>query len=190
MLICENCKVEFPSSIKIDNKIKYLHGRKYCLKCSPFNAHLTRSPVYKSHEGLTVICQVCQREYIYNRHNGFTIKYCISCIGTIKNRLFKQKCLDYKQNVCVICEYSKCPQAMQFHHINPEIKQFGIGQGANRSWEKTKKELDKCILVCSRCHDEIHAGYITLNRGDLYNGSTQSLHGCGEGSIPSLPTLN
>jgi hypothetical protein len=29
------------------------------------------------------------------------------------------------------------------------------------SVEKNKKELDKCILVCVRCHREIHAG-VTL----------------------------
>lgn len=29
----------------------------------------------------------------------------------------------------------------------------------NWTFERVKKELDKCDLVCSNCHDEIHYGY-------------------------------
>ena len=48
--------------------------------------------------------------------------------------------------------------ALEFHHINPKGKDFGIGaNGYTKSWEKVKKELDKCVLVCSNCYREIHA---------------------------------
>jgi GH18 family chitinase len=47
--------------------------------------------------------------------------------------------------------------ALSFHHEGE--KEFGIGaKGYTRSWEKVKAELDECILVCSNCHAEIHAG--------------------------------
>lgn len=37
----------------------------------------------------------------------------------------------------------------------PDEKDFTIG-GKSWSFEKLKKESDKCILVCSNCHKEIH----------------------------------
>lgn len=40
-------------------------------------------------------------------------------------------------------------------------KEFAIGtNGYTRSWNKVKNELDKCILVCSNCHREIHANIL------------------------------
>jgi 5-methylcytosine-specific restriction endonuclease McrA len=70
----------------------------------------------------------------------------------------KQKAVEYKGGCCSICGYDKCIDALEFHHINPEEKDFGIAQkGYTRSWESVKEELDKCILVCSNCHREIHS---------------------------------
>lgn len=56
-----------------------------------------------------------------------------------------------------MCGYNSCPDALEFHHMNPNEKEFGIAKnGSTRSFEGIKKELDKCILVCSNCHREIH----------------------------------
>ncbi len=42
-------------------------------------------------------------------------------------------------------------------------KDFGLSQrGLTRSWQKVKTELDKCILVYSNCHREIHSGITQL----------------------------
>jgi predicted HNH restriction endonuclease len=52
---------------------------------------------------------------------------------------------------------------LDFHHVDSTKKEFGIGNsGYTRSWEKVKKELDKCILVCANCHREIHEGLIKI----------------------------
>lgn len=69
--------------------------------------------------------------------------------------------LAYKGNKCQCCGYNKYAGALEFHHINPNEKDFGIStKGYTRSWENNKKELDKCVLVCSNCHREIHGGVI------------------------------
>jgi 5-methylcytosine-specific restriction endonuclease McrA len=71
----------------------------------------------------------------------------------------KKMAIEYKGGVCQECGYHKCIGALEFHHLDPNEKDFGISaKGVTRSWEKVKKELDKCILVCSNCHREIHAG--------------------------------
>jgi hypothetical protein len=69
----------------------------------------------------------------------------------------KRQCIEYKGGKCVICGYNKCPDALDFHHVNPDEKDFNIS-GGTKSFESLKPELDKCILVCANCHREIHAG--------------------------------
>ena len=78
---------------------------------------------------------------------------------TNKRRQLKEKAVDYKGGKCCKCDYSKCIGALEFHHTDPNEKDFSMSvQGYTRSWEKIKKELDKCILVCANCHREIHSG--------------------------------
>ena len=48
-----------------------------------------------------------------------------------------------------------------FHHLDPELKDFGISGNANRSWDKIQVELDKCVLLCANCHSEVHAGIVS-----------------------------
>ena len=69
----------------------------------------------------------------------------------------KKKLVDYKGGKCEICGYDKCINALDFHHLNPNEKDFGISNYTVLSFDKLKKEVDKCILVCANCHREIHA---------------------------------
>lgn len=73
----------------------------------------------------------------------------------------KQRAVDYKGKKCEICGYDKCITALEFHHKDPNKKDFGLSTTINKSWNKLKPELDKCMLVCANCHREIH--YIELS---------------------------
>ena len=67
--------------------------------------------------------------------------------------------LEYGGGECQICGYKKCAWALTFHHLDPKGKNFGLSaNGITRSWEKTKKELDKCILLYMNYHAEVHHG--------------------------------
>ena len=71
--------------------------------------------------------------------------------------------LSYKGGMCRICGYDRCARALSFHHRDPRKKDFGLAaKGLTRSWEKTKRELDKCILLCANCHMEVHDGVTQL----------------------------
>ncbi len=71
--------------------------------------------------------------------------------------------IEYKGGKCQICGYDRCFEALEFHHIDPTKKDFGISyKGYTRSWEKVKEEADKCILLCANCHREFHAGILQL----------------------------
>lgn len=80
-----------------------------------------------------------------------------------RRRKVKEMAVEYKGGCCVACGYNKCISALDFHHLDPNEKDFAISKnGLTRSWESTKKELDKCICVCANCHREIHAGLINV----------------------------
>ncbi len=60
---------------------------------------------------------------------------------------------------CVICRYDKYLGGLTFHHRDPTKKEFGLGtRGLTRSIAAMRAEAQKCVLVCVRCHLEIHAG--------------------------------
>lgn len=59
---------------------------------------------------------------------------------------------------CEKCGYDKNIAALEFHHKNPDEKEFQIDMRhfSNSSLEKLQTELDKCILLCANCHREEH----------------------------------
>ena len=61
----------------------------------------------------------------------------------------------YKGGCCCVCGYDKSIKSLTFHHLYPNEKDFNIS-GKSYSFVKLKKEVDKCICVCSNCHIEIH----------------------------------
>lgn len=74
-----------------------------------------------------------------------------------KRKELKIRSIEYKGGKCCKCGYKKCISALEFHHMDPKEKDFGISnKGYTRSWNIIKEELDKCILVCANCHREIH----------------------------------
>ncbi len=78
-----------------------------------------------------------------------------------RRRKLRAMALEYGGGKCSICGYKKCVRALTFHHLDPKKKDFGLSaNGITRSWKKTKKELDKCVLLCMNCHMEIHDGII------------------------------
>jgi len=71
--------------------------------------------------------------------------------------------VEYLGGKCQVCGYNRCLGSLVFHHIDSSTKEFGISsKGHSRSWERVKEELDKCVLVCSNCHGEIHAEQINI----------------------------
>lgn len=74
-----------------------------------------------------------------------------------KRRQLKIKSVEYKGGKCEVCGYNKCIAALTFHHKDPNEKEFGIAQsGIPRKFEFIKNELDKCMILCSNCHAELH----------------------------------
>ena len=108
-------------------------------------------------------CQDCGRKYIYDRKKGHKKTTCNSCTVTRARRRIKQKAIELKGGKCIVCGYDRHHGSLSFHHLDPTKKDFGLSvRGIFRSWERVKKELEKCVLVCHNCHGEIHAGITTI----------------------------
>jgi len=72
----------------------------------------------------------------------------------------KRRIIESMGGKCALCGYDKCSDALECHHLDPNEKDFGLGRArANpNSWPRIVTELRKCVLVCSNCHREVHAG--------------------------------
>ena len=68
-----------------------------------------------------------------------------------------------RKMACVKCGYSAkthknfVVEALQFHHKDNN-KSFAIAEGVQRGMalKALQKEIDKCVVLCARCHMEEH----------------------------------
>jgi predicted HNH restriction endonuclease len=61
---------------------------------------------------------------------------------------------EYKKSLsCERCGFSH-PAAIQFHHRDPKMKDFDVGNAAKSglSFERILAEIAKCEVLCANCH--------------------------------------
>ncbi len=93
-----------------------------------------------------------------SRLSSTICKACHSTNTAQRAKRLRVKALAYKGSKCERCGYDKCSAALEFHHLDPATKDPSFNQLRFWGWDRQQLELDKCILVCSNCHREIHAG--------------------------------
>lgn len=101
-------------------------------------------------------------EHVLDNKNNWRCKKCRVEAVTNWRRRLKLKAVAYKGGSCVLCGYNRYVGNLEFHHLYSN-KDFSLSEsGITRSWERVKKELDKCVMLCSNCHKEVHAGIAQL----------------------------
>lgn len=113
---------------------------------------------------LTKICFKCKQdkpitEFSFRPDRQIYQSYCRSCnVSKVdkQRRSMKERAVQYKGGKCKICGYDRCNRALSFHHFDPNLKDFAIGWIRTNGWETVKRELDKCVLLCTNCHAEVH----------------------------------
>ena len=172
MKTCRNCGNEFPSTINIDGISRNISKRQYCLECSPFgkrNRKILERGVSAENTKLCFMCeQIKPADEFYPKRKTKTLSaYCKICSGIeskARQAKFKKDCLSYKGEQCVNCGYDRCDAALDFHHLDKSKKEFSISNlRFYKMNDKVKSELDKCVVLCSNCHREVHAGLIDLS---------------------------
>lgn len=124
-------------------------------------------------------CEICGQPFQTQKY-GHTRKYCYECSPkvdgdlsysqniTIKRRAIKKFLINKAGGKCQKCGYNKSFRALEFHHLDPNEKDFGISKHINRNLKDLEKEISKCILLCSNCHAEEH-DRLYLNGYDQFN---------------------
>ena len=107
------------------------------------------------HHGLT--------DFILENRGSYRCKKCRCQSVHQKRKNIKLKLVAFFGGKCSICGYSKCVEALEFHHLDPSKKSFSLSsKGITRAYEKNLEEAKKCILVCANCHREIENNLVKI----------------------------
>ena len=122
---CTSCKLVLDISCFDVKKTGSVSG--YCKECrrSKIREHYKKNKPYyleKAKEGATKLA-LKLKEYKESCN-------CNDCGLSFKNKAF-------------LCD---------FHHIDPSEKDFSVGEIRKYGWKKIKREIEKCIPLCSNCH--------------------------------------
>jgi DNA-binding transcriptional ArsR family regulator len=102
-------------------------------------------------------------EFVILRNGSARCKKCRAEAVARRRRKVKQILVDENGGECQLCGYDRCVAALEFHHLDPEKKSFGLARrGITRSIDKVREEAAKCVLLCANCHAEVEAGEISL----------------------------
>jgi hypothetical protein len=102
-------------------------------------------------------------------------EYLIKAV-TKRRKALKRRAVALHGGACVLCGYDKHPGVLDFHHLDPSTKRFGISSGGySRSWARILEEISKCILVCANCHREVELGLIDTDLRQYLQIASKSL---------------
>ena len=104
-----------------------------------------------------------QTKFVLEGRGYYRCKKCRSAAVAKRRRVVKQKLVEEAGGVCAVCGYAQVPAALQFHHIDPDGKEFHIAhRGHSRSLARCRKEIRKCILLCANCHAAVESGAVEI----------------------------
>lgn len=130
----------------------------------------------------TKFCSLCEKDKdielfsFKNKEKGIRSSWCKSCHkekareAHVKgwDRILKKRKEKHQERKNWFNEYkskqvcSKCPEnhpgCLDFHHTNPEEKEMEVTMMLSGKWslDRIKKEIEKCIVLCSNCHRKLH----------------------------------
>lgn len=122
-------------------------------KAKGLSGRTKRGPILRGDLGG---CKVCGK----SRKGVWRGRTCPTCVSKLRRVLMKIKAVRFLGGKCQRCEWvpdNKEVVAMEFHHKEAGSKDFEIGKKMNHKWETIVYELEKCELLCSRCHRIEHS---------------------------------
>jgi hypothetical protein len=112
-------------------------------------------------------CEVCEALLTGNQRNFCSVK-CKVKTTNHKHQVYtaqqarglerKKQLIEIAGGECCDCGYKKNISALEFHHLDPEKKSFGIDlrKCSCAKWDRLVEEVKKCVLICANCHRERH----------------------------------
>jgi len=147
---CQRCKAEF---INIHKGSRYV-----CYNCRPAKDLPIIDLINETKQ-----CTKCKIWHSFKNYcalPGRYQSYCNTCQASYKSKAkpqIKSQYVTYKGGVCERCKQTYPDICYDFHHRDPSQKEFTISSHRACVFTDTvRKELDKCMMVCSNCHRLIH----------------------------------
>ena len=87
---------------------------------------------------------------------------CKECHSKFMKNKYQEKRQEVQQlkseHCCAKCGYNKCPEALEFHHVDPAQKETTVARLLANGYglKKALEEIKKCIILCANCHREFH----------------------------------
>jgi DNA-binding transcriptional ArsR family regulator len=119
------------------------------------------------HSGAPMETMTCRRHgptiFRLEGRGAYRCARCRSEAVAKRRRRLKQILVEDAGGRCMLCGYDRYVGALEFHHRDPESKEFGIGnRGLTRSLEAVRAEAAKCVLLCANCHSEVEGGIVKI----------------------------
>ena len=116
----------------------------------------------------TKICSSCHQEkpvsdyYLQSGHKHGVMSMCKECFNKFCMERWKQRKIKYIQQLggkCQSCGLELTDSnfsVFDFHHTDPQEKEYVWTKLRLFSDSRIQEELSKCIVVCANCHRLIH----------------------------------
>ncbi len=105
--------------------------------------------------------------FFARREGGYRCAKCNTAAVSERRRVVKRTLVEEAGGKCAICSFAEHPAALQFHHLDPAMKEFHLGhQGHCRSLSRMRAEASKCVLLCANCHALVEAGVTKISSGE------------------------
>lgn len=140
---------------------------KVCPKCQVEKPVDAFNRARKRADGLQSRCRVCQNagdRNLYQRSPERRNQ--IRARAAEIQASFQPVILELKASGCLLCP-EKFPACLQFHHIDPEMKDMAVSEAVRQGWSRARvlAEIKKCVVLCANCHVKVHCGVLSLPVG-------------------------
>jgi len=81
--------------------------------------------------------------------------FCKSCFNKYTNqrrKKRKQELIEERGGICFDCKNSFHCSIFEFHHLEPNEKEFSWSKAKKLTEEKMRNEMNKCVMLCANCH--------------------------------------
>ena len=83
-------------------------------------------------------------------------RYCFSDAKKALKDRYRKFLNDYKEKRgCYKCGIKDC-RVLDFHHLRDKKFNIGYANYNHLAFDRVKKEIEKCAVVCANCHRIIH----------------------------------
>jgi hypothetical protein len=145
---------------------------KQCPKCKIVKSLGSFNKNKRSKDGLQRVCRDCTKEehkkwYTNNKETQLEKN---KVVRENKKQWFRELKQQYS---CMKCGENRW-HILDFHHMDPNEKDFDVSNMGSVSKKRTLKEIEKCITLCRNCHSEFH--FLEREEGLLIKDYLPSKH--------------